>query len=283
MLNKYISIVLTIITILTYSISEAEEFKKRVVSLAPHITETLFAIGAGDMVVGTSAYSDYPEQAKEIEVVADANNLSLERVLSLNPDLIVGWCASHNKKLQQLKALRKQVYISCPKTIADIPKEALELGKLLGVEETAKLAVKEFQATIDKATNNNEDTLKEDKVDDVIDSTVSGFLYISHKPLMSAGFDTIHNDILSICNVKNISVFLGYKKISAEFVAKENPDIIFATEFNIAAFPWLKYNTMDAVKNNSFCELDVNTAMRPSFRIADTLIKVCECAKSATN
>ncbi|MCB1943324.1 MAG: ABC transporter substrate-binding protein, partial [Candidatus Accumulibacter sp.] len=106
---------------------------QRIVSLAPHLTETLFAAGAGGRVVGTVEYSNFPPAAANIARVGGYSQIDLERVVALKPDLVIAWqsgnAAAH---LDRLRALGLPVYLSQPDRIEDVASEIERFGVLAG-------------------------------------------------------------------------------------------------------------------------------------------------------
>src|SRR5437870_5567127 len=121
----------------------------RIVSLAPHITELLFAAGAGDSIVGALEYSNYPPAAKNITRVGDNRALDLERIVALKPDLIVAW--PHGYGAGQLDALRQlglRVEVSDPRRFADIARDIERLGELAGTSAPAKAAAERLRARV---------------------------------------------------------------------------------------------------------------------------------------
>jgi len=105
----------------------------RVVSLAPNITEILFFIGAGEQVVGVVEYSDFPPAARELPVIGAHNRFDVEQILSLKPDLIVGWLSGNSQEdLEELKRLGLPVFISEPSTVEGIVSLMERLGELTG-------------------------------------------------------------------------------------------------------------------------------------------------------
>ena len=122
---------------------------RRIVSLAPHVTEMLFAAGGGDLVVGAVNYSDYPEAAKRIPRIGDNRQIDLERVIALKPDLLVVWM--HGSSERQLDALRKLVIPmnhSEPTTLAGIADNLERVGQLMGTGGVAGPAAAELRKTL---------------------------------------------------------------------------------------------------------------------------------------
>src|ERR1041384_753867 len=111
---------------------------KRIISLAPHTTEQLFAAGAGERVVAASEYSDYPEEAKALPRVASSGSVNLEAVLALKPDLVVAWrLEATAAALTRLESLGVPVFYSEPRRLAQIPDSIEALGELAGTADTA--------------------------------------------------------------------------------------------------------------------------------------------------
>jgi len=112
---------------------------KRIISLAPHLTEILFGIGAGNRIVGVTEFSNYPEQAKNIRQIGRHDSLDLEAIVTLKPDLVFAWAtggtSSYTEKLSELGI---PVYISEPRKITDIATTSDRIGVLTGSEEKSR-------------------------------------------------------------------------------------------------------------------------------------------------
>src|SRR3954471_3801675 len=122
---------------------------QRIVSLAPHVTELLFAAGAGAKVVAASEYSDYPEAAKKLPRVASSSAVDLERVLALRADLAIAWrLSSTAQSLDRLQAIGVPVFYSEPHRLAEIADQIEALGALAGTEAHAKLAAADLRAEL---------------------------------------------------------------------------------------------------------------------------------------
>ena len=112
---------------------------QRIVSIAPHLTELLFAAGAGPRVVAVSAYSDFPEAARRLPQVGDAVLLDLERIVALKPDLVLVWAnGSSPQQLQRLRAAGLPVFSSAARGLPHIAATLRMLGRLAGTEAVAE-------------------------------------------------------------------------------------------------------------------------------------------------
>ncbi len=123
---------------------------QRVVSLAPHVIELLFAVGGGSRVAGAVTYSDYPKEAQSIPRIGDNKALDLERIAALKPDLIVAWRhGSAERQMDRLKALGIPIFFySEPKHLDDIASDIDKLGVLLGTQAKAHAVASAFTADI---------------------------------------------------------------------------------------------------------------------------------------
>src|SRR5690242_4972466 len=122
---------------------------RRIVSLAPHITETLFAAGAGTRLVGTVDYSDYPAAAKAVARIGSYANLNLETIVALKPDLVIGWQSGNaSAHLERLKKLGIPLFLSQPDRIEDVARNLEEFGQLAGTTEIARPAAAAFRARL---------------------------------------------------------------------------------------------------------------------------------------
>lgn len=119
---------------------------RRIVSLAPHATELLYAAGAGERVAAAVQYSDYPEAAKRLPRVGGGAGLDLERILAHRPDLVVGWASGNPARvIERLRALGLTVYLTEPRRMDDIATNLERLGVLAGTEPAAREAASRFR------------------------------------------------------------------------------------------------------------------------------------------
>ncbi|WP_297506606.1 ABC transporter substrate-binding protein [Thermococcus sp.] len=194
---------------------------RRVVSLAPSITEDLYYLGLLDRVVGITGYEDWPEEAKKIESVGGYGAYAnLEVIASLKPDLILADSAVFYKEgfLENLEKIAPVVIID-PKGIDEIPRAIELLGKVFGREEKAKEVIEEFNAKVNalrEATSGKE----RPKV----------FYVVWHDPLTTAGGDTFINDVIFLAGGVNVfNDTKGWPQVSREEVLARNPDVIVLT------------------------------------------------------
>ena len=121
----------------------------RIVAMAPHVTELLFAAGGGDKIVGAVSYSDFPEAAKKIPRIGSNRQIDMERVIALKPDLIVAWMhGSSERQIETLRQLGIPIFHSEPVKLDGIPDSLLRLGQLMGTESVAQPAAADILSLI---------------------------------------------------------------------------------------------------------------------------------------
>ena len=204
---------------------------KRIISLAPSLTELIYAAGAGDKLVGVIAYSNYPEAAKSLPVVGQHAMLDMERILALRPALVVAWLSGNPRaSVRRLRELGLNVYIAEPKNLESIPSHMERLAILAGSESIAKPAAEKFRSrlrALDKQYRNK--------------AAVRTFYQVWDKPLISAGGNELINDIISLCGGKNIfsDIDRVAPKVSKEAVLVRDPMVIIASGMDIERPEWL--------------------------------------------
>lgn len=243
---------------------------QRIIAMAPHVTELLFAAGGGSKIVGTVAYSDYPEAAKSIPNIGSNRDVDMERVVALKPDLIVVWRhGSSARQIDQLRALNIPLFHSEPKNLDAIPESVVKLGQLMGTD-------KEAQATA--ATLRQE--LGALRAKYAGRPVVRVFYQVWDKPLYTLNGAHIVSDALRVCGGENI--FASQKTtapvVSIEAVLQEDPEAIFATgEKNYGGVNlWRPYSTMKAVKQDNLFTLDGNLLNRAGPRMVAGTAALCE-------
>jgi len=254
---------------------------ERIVSLAPSNTEILFAIGAGERVVGVTDYCNYPpiviEEKKrgKIESVGGYSTVNIERVLALKPDLVV---ASYGNGIETIEALRRlglNVIAFDPKTIQDVMRDIILIGRATGNYEEAKKIVKEMAEKID--------TVRE-KVKDKPKVRVAHIIW--HDPIWVSGKNTFIDEVISLANGENVFNFSGWRIVSVEDLIAANPDVILVSsgtgmgEGKDVVYEWImsddRLSKIKAVKNGKVYVVDADIINRPSYRLADALEIVAE-------
>ncbi len=204
---------------------------RRIVSLAPHITENLFAAGAGGFIVGVSDYSDYPEAARRLPRVGSADRLDLEAIVALKPDLVIAWGSGNSAAhLAKLKAIGLPLFISQPRKIDDIATGIARFGELAGTSTVANDAARAFLAR--KAELSSRYAKR---------PLVRAFYQIWDQPLMTVNGEQLISDVMRLCGAENI--FAGLSQlaptVSVEAVLAANPEAIVASGMDETRPKWL--------------------------------------------
>jgi iron complex transport system substrate-binding protein len=193
---------------------------QRIISLAPNLTELAYAAGLGSHMVAVTAYSDYPQQAKQLPQVGDAFRLDWERLVSLKPDLVLAWGSGlSSRDLATFKKLKLRVLMLEPRHLDDIPKILRLLGHIAGDEPVAEVAAHAFVQQLDTLRRQYAGRMK-----------VRVYFQITAAPLLTVNDAHIISDVLRLCGAQNVfaTVPLLTPAISNEALVKENPQVLLA-------------------------------------------------------
>lgn len=248
---------------------------QRVVSLAPHITELLFAAGGAQKIVGAVSYSDYPEAAKQIPRVGDNRQIDMERLLAMKPDLLVIWRhGTSERQIEQLRQLGIPMFHSEPKKLDQIADNLEKMGKLLGTEAVADAAAKELRQKLAALR-----TLYAGR------PPVRTFYQVWDKPLYTLNGEHIVSDALKTCGGQNI--FADQKAtapvVSVEAVLEADPEAVFATaEKDYGGVNlWRPYKMLKATRQDNLFTIDGNLMNRAGPRMIAGAAVLCEKLEEA--
>ncbi|MCX6150405.1 MAG: cobalamin-binding protein [Ignavibacteriales bacterium] len=252
---------------LNYTVSLAKT-PRRVISLAPNITEILFAIGAGDKLIGNTLYCNYPEEAKKITRVGDMLSIDYEKILSLKPDLIFITVEGNVKdSFEKLRSLGFKVFVSNPRNYEGIKKTFTDFAKIFNMEDKASLIISGWDFRYKKITNEVKN----------YPSKKAMFL-IGLNPIILAGKNTFINELITSVGLSNIASDspLNYPIFSREEVLKRNPDYILMTgmtnsETKNLVEAYREWKSLKAVRNGRVIVVDPDLYLRPGPRFVDAL------------
>ena len=249
----------------------------RIVSLAPHVVETLFIAGAGSKIVGTVDYSDYPSAAKSIPRVGGYSGLNVEAIVALKPDLVIGWASGNSPSvIQKIQTLGIPVYLSQINTVAEVADEIEKFGILAGTESKALPATLAFRKQFNEIVNRYQNK-----------SEVRVFYQIAESPLMTIGGKQIISNALTICGGKNIFSNLSPMSpvISVESVLAANPEAIITSgmqTINATALDqWKKWTRLLATQRNNFFFIEPDLMNRCGPRILEGTLMLCKAVETA--
>jgi len=243
---------------------------QRVVSLAPHVTELLFAAGGGNRIVGAVSYSDYPEEAKKIPRVGDNRLVDMERLIAMKPDLIVVWM--HGSSERQIEAIRQlgiPTFHSEPKNLDAIAENLLRLGQLMGTDSVAQPAAAALRQQLAALTRQYANR-----------PPVRMFYQVWDKPLYTLNGTHIVSDAIRLCG--GVNIFADLKAtapvVSIEAVLQADPEAIFGTsEKNYGGVNlWRPYTGMTAVRNDNLFTLNGELLNRSGPRMVAGTAALCE-------
>lgn len=245
-----------------------EENPGRIVSLAPDITETLFALGLENEVVGVTLFSNYPEAAAKKPKVGSFVNLSIENIVALSPDLVIATANGNRKKtILKLEEMGIPVYVTYPKDFDDIFRMIVNIGRITGREDVAKNLVESLLQKVDKISSMT--GTKKPKV----------LFQIGIDPIVSVGRDTIHNRLITLAGGINIleDVEIEYPRVSMEKVIIKRPEIIVISsmrrggEFIRERDRWNLWKDIPAVRSGRVHIIDSDLTDHFSPRIVEGL------------
>jgi iron complex transport system substrate-binding protein len=250
---------------------------RRIVSLAPHLTELVFEIGAGDRLVAAAAYSDYPDAARRLPRVGSQGALDIERIAALRPDLVLAWSSGLSPTdREQLARLGVPVFESTAQELDDVATTLLRLGVLTGAEARAGSAAARFRVRVA--------TLRATYADR---RPVRVFFQVWRDPLMTVGGHQLITQVIALCGGVNVFGDLAMLApiVDAEAVVRGDPEVIATTSdsddhtADIAA--WSRWPGVAAVRARRFAFLDAGTITRPSSRVLIGTEQLCRAIDAA--
>jgi iron complex transport system substrate-binding protein len=245
---------------------------RRIISLAPHVTELLFAAGAGDRIVGTIRYSDYPPAALAIPRIGDSFIIDSERALALKPDLMIVWLNGNPEgQLDKLRRLGIPIFSSEPRTLAAIASTIRRFGALAGTDAVAESAARAFEAKVA--------ALRERYASR---PPVRVFYQVAERPLLSVNGSHLIDDVIRLCGGRNVFASLRplVPTITPEAVVTANPEAIVTAggeSGNQTGFGrWQKLRTLTATQRGNYILLFSDTISRQSDRVLEGASTLCE-------
>ncbi len=245
---------------------------RRIISLAPHVTELLFAAGAGGYIAGAVEYSNYPEAAKSIPRVGNNLQLDLERIVDLKPDLIVVWLHGNaQRQLDKLLKLGFPVFYNEPHRLGDIARSLEQFGRLAGTEAVALPAARAFSA--------HESELRTRFAGR---SPVRVFYQVWENPLMTINGNQIINDVITLCGGRNVFADLKplVPRVSVEAVLEADPEAIgtaiIDTRRQDGLESWKQWPHLTASARNNFFLIPADLISRPTPRVLEGAQQLCE-------
>lgn len=246
----------------------------RIVSLAPHVTELLFAAGAGGHLVAATRYSDYPPEATQLPRVGDAHAIDLERILALKPDLVVAWSSGNNQtEVGRIAGAGIPVFISEPHHADDIATTLIRLGRLAGTEAPAAAAAARFRAELAQLSEDYRGA-----------APYRLFYEIWHQPIMTLNGRHMVSDVLARCGARNVFAAAPtlVTTVSLEAIIAAAPQAIASGAGDNALAFWRGRHELPAVRRGRVCGLDTSRMHRSGPRLVQAARELCACLGSAS-
>ncbi len=244
---------------------------QRVISMAPHVTELLFAAGGGARIVGAMNYSDYPAAARNIPLIGSNSQIDIERVIAMKPDLLIVWQSGNTaRQIAQLQGLGIPVFHSEPRRLDEVATSLLRLGQLLGTEPVARAAANAYTAKLAALRARYAQR-----------PPVTVFYQAWDSPLYTLNGEQIASDAIRACGGRNIFAELKTvaPQVGVEAVVQKDPEAIVGgklyTPQDRGLSIWQPYKGMTAVRRNNLFTLDEEMLTRPGPRVADGAATLC--------
>ncbi len=242
---------------------------RRIVSLAPSITEIVFALGQAHRLVGVTRYSDYPLEAANLPKVGSYVRLDIERIVALNPDLCIATKDGNPKAvIDRLASLKIPVYVVNPHNLDTILRTILEIGAILNAGNRADSLTTGLHNRIQRVNSRVAQVAHRPRV----------FFQIGIAPIVSAGTETFIHELIELAGGKNLAEGrIAYPRFSREQVLALEPEIFIITSmarqvvFEEVKAEWRRWPNIPAVRDERIFLVDSNLFDRPSPRLVDGL------------
>jgi iron complex transport system substrate-binding protein len=245
---------------------------KRIVSLAPNITEILFGLGLDAEIVGVSTHCNYPDKAKDRVRVGSYISLDFERIISLKPDLVIATGAGNTKEMvDRLERLGFPTYTIFPKKFDDVLRSIGHLGEVVGREKEALSIIQSMKKRKERVVEQTR-TLPRPRV----------FLQIGESPIVTVGKGSFADDLIRLAGGENVA---GkdkemYPRLGMEEILRRSPEVILISsmkpegDYERALREWERWKTIPAVKEGRIHLIDSDLIDRPSPRIVEGLEEI---------
>jgi iron complex transport system substrate-binding protein len=244
---------------------------QRIISLAPSITEILFALGVGDRVVGVSTYCDYPPEATRIDRIGTFLQPNVERILAKRSDLVIGVPSPDNRaSVERLQALGLNVLIVDPERIADIFAAIHTIAGAVGVPARGDALIARIKSEMAAVT---------DKLDGAARPRV--LMLVGRSPFVAAGPGTFQDELIALSHGDNLTATTQQRwpSVTLEFIVARAPEVIIDASMGSEETPdrtsalafWRDFSTIPAVRDQRIYGYHAYELLRPGPRVAQTL------------
>ena len=248
---------------------------QRIVTLAPNLAELVFAAGAGDALVGVSAYSDYPPAVATLPLVGDAFTIDQEQLALLRPDMLLAWeSGTPAHVVSELRQAGYAVEIVRTRGLDDIAAALLRIGSLAGTEQPARAAAAEFSAGLRELGDAY-----------AVAESIRVFYQVSDRPLYTVGSEHYASELITLCGGHNVFADLDElaPAIDVEAVVDRDPEVMLASdEAGAGAFAeWDRWPAIAANRYRNRFLLPADELSRATPRVLVAGTAICEALQSA--
>lgn len=247
----------------------------RIVSLAPSLTELVYAAGAGDTLVGVSAYSDYPPAALELPIIGDAFTVDQEQLALIQPDALLVWESGIPEHVvEDLQRIGYQVEIIRSRSLLDVALGLRRIGELTGRQAEANAAADKFLADLNALKDRYADA-----------AAVSVFYQVYQRPLYTINGDHYVSELIEVCGGQNIFAELDLlaPAVAVEAVLELDPEVMLASSDagDKAFVEWQRWPNLTAVSNGNQYIMPADEIGRATPRLISAGEAVCEALQTA--
>lgn len=251
-------------------ILELREPATRLITLAPHLTELVFAAGAGDLLIATGAYSEFPEAAKSLPRIGDAFRIDMERIIALQPELILAWDSGNPRlAIGQLRALGLPTWTLEIRQPGEIAVTLQQIGEATGRVDSGRRAAVRFMSRLNRLASRYSEG-----------APLDYFYQVEQKPLFTINGTHLISQVLSLCGGRNIfgdESALAFQ-VTHEAVVLANPHALFAPAVTGQADPlaeWKQWPGLTAVRHGALFLLPADEISRATPRLLDAAEIAC--------
>ncbi|WP_340677474.1 cobalamin-binding protein [Paraglaciecola sp.] len=262
---------------LSQALSQKQRQQLRIIALAPHIVESLFAIGAGEQIIATTAHSDFPKEASVIPQIGNYARLQIEKIVQLQPDVIIAWKNGNpNEDLSRLAQYHLQVEYSQPITLADVADDILLLGRITGREEQAQQVASRYLEQLHDLQMHYANA-----------TPVKVFYELWSRPLRTVANQAWPQQQLELCGASNPfgKASDDYPQVGLEQVLVSLPQVVIQPTMNNSnqadALDWQQWPHIPAAKNNFILHPNADKVHRMTIRMLDEVSVMCEQIEQA--
>lgn len=241
---------------------------ERAVSLAPNLTENIFAVGAGDRLVGVTTFCNFPAEAAKIQKVGDTINPNMETIIALKPNIVFVSTASQIEAFTEILESRNiAVFVTDPKDLDGVYRNLYQIGEIFGTEDKARRTVDELKRRVAEVETRTENAPK-----------VKVFVQISEEPLFTIGKDSFLTEIINRAGGISVTadVPTAYPKFSKETALALQPEAIILSESDDNPEPNDVFKNSPARRNGKIFRVNADIISRPGPRIIDALEQIAK-------